>query len=293
MTGARTALTVSVVLIAVAVAVTVAAARPGGDGTPIVPVDPSPGRAVVWAVGDAATPTTGARAVARRIRRARPDRFLYLGDVYDSGTPTEFRDYYDPLYGPLAEITDPTPGNHEWANRRRGYYPYWRAKKGERQRAYTSTRVAGWDLVSLNSEAAHDRGSRQLAWLRRLLARRAGDCRIAFLHRPRYSAGAYAEAGGDIAPLWNALSGRARAVLSGHDHNMQRLRRAGGLVQYVSGAGGQVRYPLDQDDPRLAFGNDSRFGALRIVLEPGDATFEFRDVRGRLLDRSRATCTSP
>jgi hypothetical protein len=74
---------------------------------------------------------------------------------------------------------------------------------------------------------------------------------------------------------------------------MQRLRRAGGLVQYVSGAGGQVRYPLDQDDPRLAFGNDSRFGALRIVLEPGDATFEFRDVRGRLLDRSRATCTSP
>ena len=81
-------------------------------------------------------------------------------------------------------------------------------------------------------------------------------------------------------------------MLSGHDHNMQRLRPVGGLVQYVSGAGGQVRYRLNRKDPRLAFGNDSRFGALRIVLEPGEATFEFRDVRGRLLDRSRTTCTS-
>jgi acid phosphatase type 7 len=290
-TAARTVLPACLALIAVTAAV--AAARPGGDGTPIVPVDPSPGRAVVWAVGDAATPTSGARAVARMIRRARPDRFLYLGDVYDQGTRAEFRDHYDPLYGPLAEITDPTPGNHEWANRRSGYYPYWRAQKGKRQAPYTSTRVAGWDLVSLNSEAAHGRGSRQLGWLRRLLGRRPGDCRIAFLHRPRYTAGAYAGAGGDIATLWNALRGRARAVLSGHDHNMQRLRPVGRLVQYVSGAGGQVRYRLNRKHPRLAFGNDSRFGALRIVLEPGEATFEFRDVRGRLLDRSRAICTSP
>jgi hypothetical protein len=293
MTAAKTALAACLALIAVAVGVAVAAAWPGSDGPPITPVDPSPGRAVVWAVGDAATPTRGARAVAGRIRRARPDRFLYLGDVYDSGTPAEFHGYYDPLYGPLAKITDPTPGNHEWANRRRGYYPYWRMKKGERQPPYTWTSVAGWDLVSLNSEAAHGRGSRQLGWLRRLLGRRAGDCRIAFLHRPRYTAGAYACTGGDLAPLWNALRGRARAVLSGHDHNMQRLRPVGGLVQYVSGAGGQVRYRLDRDDARLAFGNDSRFGALRIVLEPGKATFEFRDLRGRVLDRSRATCTSP
>ncbi len=80
-------------------------------------------------------------------------------------------------------------------------------------------------------------------------------------------------------------------MLSGHDHNLQRLRPVRGIVQYVAGAGGQVRYEVDENDPRLAFGNDSRYGALRIVLEPGTATFEFRDIRGRLLDRSRSTCT--
>ncbi len=118
------------------------AAAQGGGGEPVVPVDPSPGRAVVWAVGDAATPTDGARAVARTIRRGRPDRFLYLGDVYDEGLPSEFRAYYDPLYGALAKITDPTPGNHEWANRRIGYYPYWRAKKGRRQGPWSRTTIA-------------------------------------------------------------------------------------------------------------------------------------------------------
>ena len=266
------------------------AAAQGGGGEPVLPVDPSPGRAVVWAVGDAATPTNGARAVARTIRRGRPDRFLYLGDVYDEGLPSEFRAYYDPLYGSLAKVTDPTPGNHEWANRRIGYYPYWRAKKGRRQGPWSRTTIAGWELISLNSEAAHGSGSRQLAWLRRVLREGGGNCRIAIWHRPRYSAGFYEDAA-DTAPLWNALRGRARAVLSGHDHNLQRLRPAGGIVQYVAGAGGQVRYRIDRGDPRLAFGNDRRYGALRIVVEPGRASFEFRDVAGRVLDRSRSTCT--
>ena len=80
-------------------------------------------------------------------------------------------------------------------------------------------------------------------------------------------------------------------MLSGHDHNLQRLRPVAGIVQYVAGAGGQVRYRIDRGDPSLAFGNDRRYGALRIVVEPGRASFEFRDVAGRVLDRSRSTCT--
>ena len=58
--------------------------------------------AVVWAVGDAATPTSAAARVAAAIRRARPDRFLYLGDVYEKGTREDFERHYDPLYGRLA-----------------------------------------------------------------------------------------------------------------------------------------------------------------------------------------------
>jgi hypothetical protein len=252
---------------------------------------PEPERAVVWAVGDAATPWAAARRLARAIRRARPDRFLYLGDVYEYGTAAEFRRNYDPLYGRLGAITEPTPGNHEWANRYSGYYPYWREKRGRRQRPWSRTALAGWELLNLNSEAAHGPGSRQLRWLERALTS-PGDCRIAFWHRARWSAGGEHGDSPDTAPLWRALRGRARAVLSGHEHDLQRLRPRGGITQYVAGAGGRSRYALDRSDPRLAWGRDDTDGALRIVLEPGLATFEFRDVAGRLLDRIRRTSSA-
>jgi Calcineurin-like phosphoesterase len=248
-------------------------------------------RAVVWAVGDAATPNDGARRLAAHIRAVTPDRFLYLGDVYEDGTASEFQLHYHPLYGSLAPVTDPTPGNHEWDNRFSGYYPYWRAQKGRRQPPWSSTTLARWELLALNSQAAHDRGSRQLRWLGRALAEPQGNCRIAFWHRPRFTAGKYDDAP-DLAPLWDALRGEARAVLSGHDHNLQRLRPRNGITQYIAGAGGASPYAVDESDTRLAWSDDSRFGALRIVLRPGRATFEFQDAAGRLLDRSRQNCAA-
>jgi hypothetical protein len=269
---------------ALALALAIAAAV-GQQGGP-----PAQERAEVWAVGDAATPGPTPRRLAATIRRARPDLFLYLGDVYEFGTPAEFRRNYDPLYGALAGITEPTPGNHEWAGRRRGYYPYWRAKKGRRQPPWSRVTVAGWELLNLNSEAAHGPGSNQLRWLERVVAT-GGDCRIAFWHRPRFSAGLVHGDAPDMAPLWNALRGRAKGVLSGHEHDLQRLRPRGGLTQYVAGAGGRARYSLADRDRRLAWGSDDRYGALRIVLEPGAATLEFQDEAGRLLDRSGLTCS--
>jgi acid phosphatase type 7 len=252
---------------------------------------PDAERAVVWAVGDAATPGPAPRRLATTIRRARPERFLYLGDVYEYGTLAEFQRNYDPLYGSMAAITEATPGNHEWGNRHRGYYRYWAAKKGRQQPPLSRVELVGWELLNLNSEAAHGRGSRQLRWLRRDLAA-GGDCRIAFWHRPRFSAGLVHGDAPDMSPLWNTLRGRARAVLSGHEHDLQRLRPRDGLTQYVVGAGGRARYRLARGDRRLAWGADDRSGALQIVLEPGTATLEFRDEAGRLLDRSELTCGS-
>ena len=249
----------------------------------------APERAVVWAAGDVATPGARADRIGALVRNAEPDRFLYLGDVYETGTADEFRRWYHPRFGALARITDPTIGNHEWGNRFSGYYPYWAARKGRRQGPWSSTRIAGWEILSLNSEAPHDPGSPQVRWLERALAE-PGNCRIAFLHRPRLSAGAYGNAA-DLAPLWSRLAGRARIVLSGHDHNLQRHRPRRGLTQYVVGAGGRARYALRAGNPTLAWGRDDVDGALRMVLEPGRALLEFRSPSRRLLDRSRVTCS--
>jgi hypothetical protein len=262
----------------------VAGAAPGSS--------PSPSqseRAVVWAVGDSATPGEPADRVAALVRRGDPDRFLYLGDVYETGTAADFRRWYQPRFGRLAQITEPTIGNHEWSKRYQGYYPYWRRQKGHRVPPWYSTSIAGWEILSLNSQARHGARSPEVRWLKSAL-KGPGDCRIAFMHRPRYSAGAYGGAP-DLNPLWNRLAGHAKIVLAGHDHNLQRHRPQRGLTQYVVWAGGRGRYSLHHGDPTLVFGRDDLEGALRMVLRPGHAVLEFRSTSGRLLDRSRASCS--
>lgn len=284
----RRLLAAAAVVLATA-AVAVAGAAPGPSGE-LRPGAAQTERAVVWAVGDAATPGEAADRVAALVRRARPDRFLYLGDVYETGTPAEFRHWYQPRYGWLARITEPTMGNHEWGNRFQGYYPYWSKRKGRRQPPWSKSEVAGWQILSLNSQAAHGRDSAQLRWLGTALEG-PGDCRIAFWHRPRYSAGVIHGVAPDLNPLWNGLAGHAKIVLSGHDHNLQRHRPHKGLTQYVAGAGGRSRYPLNRGTPTMLWGTDRVDGALRIVLRPGHALLEFHATSGRLLDRSRVSCT--
>jgi hypothetical protein len=257
-----------------------AAAIPGADAP----------RAVVWALGDAATPGPAASRIAGLVRQARPDLFLYLGDVYETGTRSDFRRWYHPRFGSLAGITMPTPGNHEWGNRFAGYYPYWAGRKGHPQPPWSERTIAGWQILDLNSQAPHGTGSPQVRWLEGTLAGAQGDCRIAFWHRPRYSEGAYGGAP-DLNPLWNRLIGHARIVLSGHDHNLQRHLPQRGIAQYVVGAGGRGRYLLHGAPSTMVWGRDDLNAALRIVLKPGRALLEFRGPRGHVLDRSRVSCS--
>jgi hypothetical protein len=235
-------------------------------------------RALLWAVGDGA------------------DRLLYLGDVYGpallsrfvgDGTADDYRKRYDPLYGEFARRTAPTPGNHEWGQRGKGYEPYWRKLLGAPPPAFYAFDIGGWRLLSLNSEAPHDAGSAQVRWLRGQL-RAPGSCRLAFMHRPRFNAGHHGD-DADLAPLWDALRGHASIVVSGHDHNMQRFAPIDGIAQYVSGAGGHSHYSLRRPG-RLAFGNDRDFGALRIELAPGRARLAFVSADGRILDVSTVAC---
>jgi hypothetical protein len=259
-----------------------------GTGAGQSPPSASSRHAVVWAVGDGADGSAAGRSVAARIAAGPVDRLLYLGDVYKDGTAAEFRRNYAPTYGRLAAKTAPTPGNHDWPNHKTGYDPYWRRALHRRLPHWYAFRAGGWEIISLNSEAPHDRGSPQERWLRARVRRR-GTCRIAFWHQPRYSAGTHHGDQRDVTPLWNDLRGRAAIVLAGHEHDMQRFRPIDGIVEFVSGAGGNERYSL-RSDPRLAFGNDSEFGALRLDLRPGVARYAFVTAAGRVLDSGAVRC---
>jgi Calcineurin-like phosphoesterase len=261
----------------------------GSPGEQASPVRSDSRRAAeVWAVGDGATGGPAARRVVRMIERADPDRVLYLGDVYEHGTAEEYERNYDPTYGTFADVTAPTPGNHEWDTRDEGYDAYWRAAGVPTDEHHYSFKTAGWELISLNSEAGLERDSSQRRWLRRALAER-GNCRIAFWHRPFQSAGRHGDQR-QVEPLWRAVSGHAVIVIGGNDHDMQRFKPRDGLVQFVSGAGGRHLYDVDGDDPRLAFADDDRYGALRLDLRPGVARYHFVADDGETLDSGTIRC---
>jgi len=251
---------------------------------PFVPNGPA-SSATLWAVGDGPAGPAAA-AVGRLIESGRPGVVLYLGDVYPYGTAAAFANSYRPAFGRFARLTAPTPGNHDWPFRESGYDPYWQGVRGHPTPPWYSFTAGGWQLLSLNSEIGAT--DAQLRWLHARLRGR-GDCRIAYWHRPRFSAGLHGDAG-DMQPIWHALQGHASIVLSGHDHDMQRMLPRGGLVQYVSGAGGHSHYPVSRAYPGLAFADDSHWGALRVRLRPGRAQLDFIATSGRRLDSSRVSC---
>jgi hypothetical protein len=259
-----------------------------GTGKTFVPSD-GPNRSLVWVVGDAADGGPDARAVARVVTRSKLDRFLYLGDVYEKGTPEEFAQNYDPIYGKIASRTAPTPGNHDWPNHTEGYDVYWGKRRANALQHYYAFVTGGWRIISLNSEMEHDAGSPQVAWLRSTVKGK-GTCRLAFWHRPRYSAGDHHGDQPDVQPFWDPLKGHAAIVVNGHEHDMQRFKPRDGITEFVSGAGGHDLYAIDKTRPDLAFGNSNKFGALRLDLSPGLARYRFVSVQGKTLDAGKVRC---
>jgi hypothetical protein len=250
----------------------------------------APQGSVAWAVGDGANGSAAAKRVATLIARDRPQRFLYLGDVYPMGSAAAFRTAYAPVYGRLAARTAPTPGNHDWGLRAQGYLPYWHRVRRRALPAWYHFRLGGWDVLSLNSEAPHGPRSPQLRWLRRTIGA-PGTCRLAFWHRPRFSAGDVHGDQRDTAPLWDALRGHAALVLNGHEHDLQRFAPRDGLVEIVAGAGGNGHYALRRRARGLAFGDDAHYGAARIELAPGWAHVALIASDGRQLDATDVACT--
>jgi len=256
----------------------------------LVTVPAASGETRVWAVGDGGVRGPADDALAARVAREGIDRLLYLGDVYESGTAEEFARRYVPSWGRFKRVTRPTPGNHEWSNRAVGYDPYWGSRAPRNGGGhYYSFNLDGWHVVSLNSHEDSGPASPQAAWLTRDLEQYRGTCTIAFDHRPRYSAGGHGDAP-DIEPLYSRLSGRSVVLLSGHEHNYQRLHAQRGITQFVVGSGGRELSELDISDPRLAAFDYQRHGALRLVLRRGGADYRFMRTDGSEGDAGALSC---
>lgn len=257
---------------------------------------------VVAAVGDGATDTNAARAVSDMLVSWKPNLFIYLGDVYDKGTPEEFLKNYgtNTYFGRLKAVTKPVLGNREYETPgAAGYFGYWKNIP-----PYYSYDANGWHFVALDSNTNAAVGSAQYKWLAEDLSVNRTDCLIASFHHPVFNVGE----SGTSESMRDALSLLSQSgvdiVLVGHNHNYQRWRpldqrgrlaAKGGITQFVVGSGGQGVYDMKTTDSRLAKVYDTApngYGALRLELNAHDAVFQYINSQGAVLDSGTIQCSS-
>ncbi len=230
-----------------------------------------------------------------------------LGDTaYESGTPENFEDCYQPTWGKYLTWTLPVVGNHEYLTpEAAGYAAYFGARAGDPDKLYYSKNLPNdWLFIALNSNCAQvggcDAGNPQEVWLRDVLAANPHKCVIAAMHQLPFSSGQ----NGDT-PRYAALAKAlyeygADILIGGHDHNYQRyvpmndLGQADpkGFREFVIGTGGSNFGPditptVPITSAALQF---DVFGVAEFQLFRHYYTWDYRSVDGSYVDSGAGFC---
>jgi acid phosphatase type 7 len=282
--------------------------NPPATTTALPTTAPTPSSAdpVLIGAGDIAScNSTGDEATAALLDNI-AGTVITLGDnVYDSGTPAEFTNCYDPSWGRAKARTRPAVGNHEYlTSGAAGYFGYFGAAAGDSRTGYYSYDLGTWHIIVINSNCSKvggcQAGSSQEQWLRADLAAHPASCTLAYWHHPRFSSGEHGNATA-LQPIWQALyDANADVVLNGHDHNYERfapqnpsgtLDRARGIRQFVVGTGGKSHYQITAPITNSEIYNDSTFGVLKLTLHPTSYDWEFIPESGKTFsDTGNADC---
>ncbi len=279
--------------------------QPPQNGNSFVPTSGTPGSPfVVAAVGDGGSGETPSNSdVANLIAGWNPSLFLYLGDVYEKGSPSEFSNYYDPnnFFGQFRSITDPTVGNHEYSfdSGASGYFNYW-----DTTRHFYSFDAGGWHFISLDSTSQYNQtapGTGQYQWLQQDLAADSAQCTLVYYHHPLWNTGPEGQTT-RMSAIWSLLVSHGGVlVLNGHDHDYQRYGpldwngqpNANGVVEIIAGTGGHGHQSQVTTDPNRVAADFTHFGALKLTLNPTSATFAFIPTGGATQDSGTIPCNPP
>jgi hypothetical protein len=257
---------------------------------------------VVAAGGDGASGEAAATRVTNLIASLNPNLFLYLGDVYQNGSPAEFLNWYGTTsnFGQFRSITDPTIGNHEYLTpSAAGYFNYW-----DNIPSYYSFNTGGWHFISLNSNLSkigNAGQSAQYQWLQQDLSANQNSCTIVYYHHPLFNIGPEGSTTA-MSNIWSLLAQYGvTIVLNGHDHDYQRWvpldgngqPSPNGVTEFVVGSAGHGIQKIVNTDSRVAYSNDTApaaFGVLLLQLSQGNASFSYQSTDGSTLDSGIIPC---
>ncbi len=164
------------------------------------------------------------------------------------------------------------------------YLDYFTLPDGPGQERYYDVRLGPVDLFVLDSDPREPDGvsatSTQARWLQGALAASDAPWKLVVFHHPPYSSGLH---GSSTFMRWPFKEWGADAVLSGHDHDYERLT-VDGLPYFVNGLGGDSRYwfLIPWPGSQVRYNNDA--GAMLLEATPDQLTFQFITRRGELID---------
>ena len=261
-------------------------------------------------IGDSGFGEAVTRQLVDGIAAHRPDAIIHTGDLvynaHQEGSPQAA--FQVKLYTPFAPVLHRAPlypvlGNHEYYPDAltdghpyyqrafaslQGYLPpeIWQ-EGGEPGRGWYAFGIGPYQLIMLDSQAFYQpRGAEdQTRFLTERLADERYRASILVCHIPPYTSGRHTNDGIPIQRHWLPLleGSNVMLLLSGHDHNYERLA-LNGVTSIVAGAGSSHLYPMKE---RLA---QSRYFAAvpsYVILDLDHEGVRARafDVQGELLDQ--------
>ena len=210
-------------------------------------------------------------------------------DTIDENIGQYYHDFIAPYtgtYGLGAEINRffPTLGNHDWqTDEAQPYLDYFALPGNER---YYDFRAGPLHFFALDNNYAEPDGFRrtsiQAEWLQTQLAASTAPWKLAYMHVPPFSSG---HQGSSPAMQWPFAAWGVDAVLTGHDHDYERLL-VDGIPYFVNGVGGGAIYAFETPIPESQFRYNKTYGAMLVTANETQITFEFYSVfeGGTLID---------
>jgi acid phosphatase type 7 len=285
-----------------------AAPSPSGSApvaTPAPSASVEVGDAVLVGAGDIGDcDTTGDTATAKLVAGIAGTVFTAGDNAYPDGKATDFRDCYDPTWGPFKDRTRPAPGNHDWVTKGlTGYLDYFGTAAAPDGTPWYSYDLGTWHIVVLDSMCGETggcgKGSEQAKWLAADLGASKARCTLAIWHHPRFSSGEHGNNRG-VGTFWQALyAAGADVVINGHDHDYERFKpqdpagnedRVRGIREFVVGTGGSELRPFNAAKPNSELRAPMTNGALKLDLHPDTYDWRFIPTEGDFSDSGSALC---